>query len=139
MRILLQRTLEEHEDIEAGEAAEAAAVHRDQKQPFRKVRLSCWVKIKSDGDRIGDRWSSFKEQTSPFRKAIDRIVLVTVTVMLDRITKLSHQKCWPYSHPDGLVGTQPGGVRDEEEEHYFETGGRGNQPICDTTMMFDIQ
>ena len=37
MRIILQRTLEEHEDVEAGEAAEAAAVHRDQKQPFRKV------------------------------------------------------------------------------------------------------
>lgn len=46
MRIILQRTLEEHEDVEAGEAAEAAAVHRDQKQPFRKVRLSCLVKIK---------------------------------------------------------------------------------------------
>ena len=76
---------------------------------------------------------------SPFRKAIDRIVLVTVTVMLDQITKLSHQKCWPYSHPDGLVGTPGGGVRDEEEEHYFEGGVRGNQPICDTTMMFDIQ
>ena len=75
---------------------------------------------------------------SPFRKVIDRIVLVTVLVMLDQITKLSHQKCWPYSHPDGLVGT-PGGVRDEEEEHYFEGGVRENQPICDTTIMFDIQ
>ena len=70
MRIILQRTLEEHEDVEAGEAAEAAAVHRDQKQPFRKVisdgamvmlmqfrkvRLCWWfclVKIKSQ--RIGD-------------------------------------------------------------------------------------
>ena len=80
-----------------------------------------------------------KEQTSPFRKAINRVLLVTVTVMLDQITKFSHQKCWPYSHPDGLVGTPGGGGRDEEEEHYFETGGRGNQPICDTTMMFDIQ
>ena len=35
---MLQRTLEEHEDVEAGEVAvEAVPVHRDQKQPFRKV------------------------------------------------------------------------------------------------------
>ena len=45
------------------------------------------------------------------------------------------QKCWPYSHPDGLAGPT-GQVHDDEEEQYFE---RGSQPICDTTMMFDIQ
>ena len=34
----VQRTLEEHEDVEAGaEVAEQPAVHREQKQPFRKV------------------------------------------------------------------------------------------------------
>jgi len=75
----LQRTLEEHDDVEA---EEAVPVHREQKQPFRK-------------------------------------------------------KCWPYSHPDGLVGTT-GPSRDEEEEQYFDSS-RGNQSICDTTMMFDIQ
>merc|ERR1712203_221824 len=74
----LQRTLEEQDEVEGGEVAEA--VHREQKQPFRK-------------------------------------------------------KCWPYSHPDGLAGPT-GQVHDEEEEQYFE---RGSQPICDTTMMFDIQ
>ena len=35
---MLQRTLEEHEDVEAGEVAvEAVPVLREQKQPFRKV------------------------------------------------------------------------------------------------------
>ena len=48
---------------------------------------------------------------------------------------LCFQKCWPYSHPDGLAGPT-GQVHDDEEEQYFE---RGSQPICDTTMMFDIQ
>ena len=45
------------------------------------------------------------------------------------------QKCWPYSHPDGLAGPT-GQVHEDEEEQYFE---RGSRPICDTTMMFDIQ
>ena len=35
---MVQRTLEEHDDVEAGEVAEEAVpLHREQKQPFRKV------------------------------------------------------------------------------------------------------
>ena len=70
---------------------------------------------------------------------LDRLVHLLIVFLY--LTVLNDQKCWPYSHPDGLVGT-PGGGREEEEEQYFDSSSgssRGNQPICDTTMMFDIQ
>ena len=85
------------------------------KQPFRKVKIL-----------IGKAEADIQKRNSYI------IVLVYCPIMMS-----FHQKCWPYTHPEGLVGT-PGQSRDDDEEQFFDSRG-SQQPICDTTMMFDIQ